>query len=173
MKQVANYLLKIGFASLIVVAVYFTSSAVFGAMTTDITTQPAGRFQNFTFFTATTTTATSTNIGVPANGMFRIAGAKKVNMYFSRGGATGANTGSTLFKVQVTPDGTNWYDWNKLSQNVATSTEAWQVGSVSIGAATSTTIVSLDLEKDAFYAVRCIAVETTDGEHSCKGTAEF
>lgn len=129
-------------------------------------------YQNFSFFNATTTTATSTNLS-GGGGYFKIAGAKKVELYFSRGGATGPNTGSTLFKVQVTPDGTNWYDFNKLEQNLATSTTATKVASVSIAAATSTTVTSMDLRTDAFYGVRCIAVETTDGEHTCAASAEF
>lgn len=164
----------------LVVGAFFTSKYVYGVVTRDITPLPKDSYRQFSFFTATTTTATSTNISNPSDGAFRIAGAKKVNMYFSRGGATNPNTGSTVFKVQVTPDGTSWYDWNRLIPNIATSTNTtgvvdsdYKVSSVTITAATSTSINTLDLRGNSFYAVRCIAVETTDGEHTCSATAEF
>jgi len=143
------------------------------AITFSTSTVTPGSYKYTTFFSATTTTATSTNTS-DGGGYLVIAGAKKVQMYFSRGDISGqGNSGSTLFKVQVTPDGINWYDFNRMSQNVATSTSEWEVGSVTITAATSTTITSLDLRTSGFYAVRCIAVETTDGEHTCKGAAEY
>lgn len=132
--------------------------------------------QHFFNDVATTTSATSTDIktGVATTtGFIKTAGAKRVNFYFGRGGATSANTGSSRFRVQVTPDGDNWYDFNKLVQNVATSTTPTTLDAVTITAATSTVIVSLDLRTDAFYAARCIVLETTDGEHTCKATAEY
>jgi len=169
---------------------FFGAQFAFGHITTN--TPPAaseGTYQHYTFFAsstaqtdfATTTTATSTNItpwfnsdGRYDNGAFNIAGAKKVTFYFSRGDTTGeGNTGSTLFEVQVTPDGTNWYDFNKLVQNLATSTTPTTLGGVTISAATSTVIVSLDIEDDTFYATRCIVKETTDGEHSCSASANW
>lgn len=169
------YLLGVIVAMFVTISsvVIFTANLAYGKITRDITTQPAGRFQDHSFFQATTTTATSTNLSVPADGAFRIAGAKKVTFYFSRGGTTGANTGTSRFELEVSPDGTNWYDFNRMMvDNTATST-AWTSTSTAITAATSTVIVSMDLFRNTFYAVRCIVYETTDGEHTCKATAEF
>lgn len=129
-------------------------------------------YQTFSFLNATSTTATSTNI-TGGGGYFKILGAKKVGLYFSRAWDSTGNAGSTNFKVQVSPDGNNWYDFNKLIQNAATGTVATTLSSVTISAATSTTIVSLDLSSNPFYAVRCIAVRTTDGAATCTGAAEF
>lgn len=138
----------------------------------DINTRP--EIQRMSFFVATTTTATSTNTTPSATvgtGAFTIAGADNVTFYFSRGGATGPNTGSTVFKVQVTPDGTNWYDYNTLRLNAATSTISTLLSSVTVPAGTSTQIVYMDTV--GFLQARCIAVETTDGDHTCVATAEF
>jgi len=155
-----------------IVFVWYATGMTFASMTTDRSTNVPNKFQNFSFFSATTTTATSTNT-TDTVGM-SIKGAKKVNLYFSRGGTIGPNTGSTNFRVQVSPDeGTNWYYFNKLTQNLATSTYPTSLDSVTITAATSTVIVGLDLENNAFSNVRVIAVETTDGEHTAIGTAEF
>jgi len=126
--------------------------------------------------TATTTTATSTNQaayfdtnGRYIDGTLDIRGANKVVMYFQRGGIVAANTGSTTFKVQVTPDGTNWYDFTKLIQATSTTVQP----TATIDAATSTLYYSLDLTTSAFLKLRCITVETTDGEHACAGYAEY
>ena len=157
---------------MILAGVFFSASVAESAVSFTTPTQPADTYKNFTFFSATTTTATSTNT-TDGGGYFIVAGAKEVVMYFSRGGATGANTGSTNFKVQVSPDGSNWYDYSKLIQNAATSTDPTSLSSVTIAAATSTTITGLDMDNFTFFAVRCIAVETTDGDHTCKASAEF
>lgn len=130
---------------------------------------------------ATTTSATSTNIrpyfdsnGRYDDGSVSLVGAEKATFYFSRGGATSANTGTSTFSIEVSPDGSNWYDFNKLVQNRATSTANITIlDSVAIEAATSTTIVSLDLRYDAFVKARCIVVETIDGEHRCRATVEY
>lgn len=135
-------------------------------------------YETFNFFkgagsaqTATSTTATSTNI-TGGGGYFKIAGANHVSFQFSRGDTTGqGNSGNTVFKVQVTPDGTTWLDYNTLLQNSATSTDRQSVASVTISAATSTVVTYM--ENLGFYGVRCIAVETTDGEHTCKASADF
>ncbi len=163
----------------------------FQGISNDTPSVTAGTYRTYEFFVAsttpfakqaTTTTATSTNIvpftdtaGRIDNGYFVIAGAKKVTLYFGRGGATGPNAGSTLYKVQVSPDGVTWNDYNKLISNTANTNAQTltRVSSSTISAATSTTVVSLDVENDSFYAVRCIVVETTDGEHTCSAGAEY
>lgn len=131
----------------------------------------------YTFFTATTTNATSTNIvaaydadGRYDDGSLDVRGAKKITFTFARGGATGANTGLTRFEVEGY-DGANWVDLNRLITNdvsgTATSTFSTTV------AATTTSLVSVDLSQHSVQKVRCIAVEFTDGDHSCSALAEF
>lgn len=156
-----------------------------GDVVTDVPTHE-GQFQEYTFFAtstdqtsfATTTSATSTNIatwtnsqGRVDNGYFVVNGAKRVTFYFSRGDTTGeGNTGSSEFSVEASPDGENWYDFERLLQVDSNKTST---SSVTISAATSTTVASLDLVEHNFFAVRCIVVETTDGEHSCSATASY
>lgn len=157
---------------------------------------PGEQFQTYTFFAsstvqtdyATTTSATSTDItayfasdGRKDNGYFLIAGAEEVTVYFQRGDTTGqGNIGTSTFFIQASPDGTNWYDYNKLIDNVtnANSQNLTRVGSVIFSAAadynnaTATKAYSLSPE-DAWYAIRCIVVEGTDGEHTCKASAKW
>lgn len=163
-------------------AVAFMSPAVYGASSqvpgvTIHTINPPQDTQDFyTFFIATTTTATSTSASSTQDpGFLRIGGAKDVLFYFSRGDLTGhGNSGSTAFKVQVTPDGTNWFDYNELGLiGVSATADTFfaRVASVTISAATST--VQYAMEDIAYYGVRCIATKTTDGEATCKATAGF
>ena len=156
----------IGIVMLVLVLV--TVNQVFGAVTQRKATGPTGYVENYTFLNATTTSATSTT--QPGDGIFKIAGAKRVTLYFSRAWAV-TNTGSSTFSIQVTPDGTNWYNYNTLAQNLATSTYPTTLASVVIEAATSTTIVQMD--KLGFDSIRCVVVEATDGAHTCKAVAEF
>lgn len=153
---------------------------------------PTARYVKYDFFAsstpnstpttfATTTSATSTLIASWTDGNGRIdtgkaivAGAKQVTFYFGRGGATSPNTGSSVFNVEVSYDGTTWVRYNKLISNVSntnaqTLTRAEQF---TISAATSTVIASMSPE-DSVYAVRCIVVEVTDGEHTCKAMATY
>lgn len=154
----------------------------------DITTvQPVqtGKFQTYTFFAtstvqtsfSTTTSATSTSItgwtnsqGQLDTGKFIVAGAKRVEFYFKRTGVNG-NQGSSIFYVEVSPDGTNWYPYNKLYLNGATSTPTAMERVVLTG--TTTQIAAMDVFRDTFMAVRCKVVEVTDGEHSCSASADF
>ena len=162
----------------------------------DVTTQQygiPGDFKTYQFFATstaqiaygTTTNATSTAIttwfngaGVMDRGYFVVAGAKKVTFYFQRDAGTGPNEGSTRYRVQVartvSPTESDWFYYNKLVQNLATSTEITTLAIETIGpAATSTVIDSMQLENDGFYAVRCIVIETTDGEHECAASATW
>ncbi len=133
---------------------------------------------------ATTTTATSSNItswvdtnGRIDNGTVNIKGAKKATFYFSRGELFGGgNTGNTAFRVQVTPDGTNWYFWNKWMEN-ATSTINGTATSQSTGVftlvGTSTVAATMVLDNDSFQAARLIINETTDGSHTAKVITQY
>ncbi len=167
------------------------ANGVLGTITDDLVSSEAGRFKSYEFFAsttpsggtlqATTTSATSTNI-IPSfdsngrydSGYFVIAGAKKVSFFFGRGDTLGnGNSGSSVFSVEVSPNGTDWYGWKRLNQNVATSTNEWQVENISVAAGTSTTLTGMDIRNHSPYAVRCIVVETTDGEHRCRATANW
>ena len=146
---------------------------------------PQDTFRYFDFFAtttlqtnyATTTNATSTSIipyfdsnGAKDTGQFVIAGAKKVTMFFKRGDTSGqGNAATSTFAVQGTPDGTNWFYISKFLQ--ATSTTVQDTFIAITG--TTTSRFGLNLDYDALHAIRCIVVETTDGEHSCSASADF
>ena len=171
-------------------SVYLIAGQVFGNVTVEQPTT-SERLQTYTFFAtstvqtnfATTATATSTNIiawfdsnGIKDNGYFVVAGAKDVTLYFKRGDTVGTgNTGSTVYKIQTSPDGSNWFDYPYLKKATTTPTTADTffagVASATIGAATTTDIYKMG--NTGWFAIRCIVVETTDGEHSCSATAQF
>jgi len=172
-------------------ALYAITGKAYAAITVDNAT-PVNLYRTYDFFAsttaatgtvsatvlATTTTATSTNIvafmdstlGRYVDGSFEIAGAKKVTLYFGRGGATSPNTGASQFNVQATRDGSTWFDVNRL---LGVDVSATATSTVNITAATSTFVAALDIKDQAFKAVRCIVVETTDGEHTCAASASF
>lgn len=168
----------------------FGLHTAFGNVTEDAPT-PVSGFREYTFFAsstsqtnfATTTSATSTNItqwtdsnGRVDKGYFVVAGARDVTLYFQRGDTTGqGNTGSTVYKIQTSPDGTDWYDYPSLRKATTTNSSIdgfyTTVSSATIGAATSTDLYKMvDL---GWFAIRCIVVETTNGEHSCRATAQW
>lgn len=158
----------------VILGSWFFSNKAIGSVSFEVPTQKGETYRNYSFFSATTTTATSTNTTDGVGGYFPIAGAERVTLYFSRAW-NGGNAGTSTFSIEVSPDGTNWYDYNKLISN-STNTNAQtltRVGSVAIVAATSTTVASLDLENDTFFAIRCIVIEETDGAHTCSASAEF
>ncbi len=180
----------------LIVAGLITYVFVARADVTTFTTSSKDEFRTYDFFAsstnqrvvngvpfyATTTTATSTNIAAWTNslgqidkGYFVIAGAEDVLFYFTRGDQTGVgNSGSTRFSVQVSPDGTNWFDYAELGQ-ITTSNTAdgyfTRVGTTTLPAGTSTQMWIMDDLN--YYAVRCIVVKVTDGEGSCKASANW
>lgn len=127
---------------------------------------------------ATTTSATSTNIipyfdssGRLVSGAADLRGAKRATFFFTRGDTSGqGNTGKSVFRVQVSRDGTNWNDYSYL---IGTDVAETATSTVTISAATSTTVVSMDLLKHSFFSARCIVVETTDGEHTCSAAVQY
>lgn len=136
---------------------------------------------------STSTNATSTEIEAYTNsngrivdGKFVVAGAKRVLMYFGRGDVNGTgNAGTSNFRVQISPDGTNWHDYNRLIITGTTTRSGITDGntailpSVDITNATSTVTAALDMVNHAIYAIRCIVLETTDGDHSCRASADW
>ncbi len=154
----------------------FGASTQVPGVTLHTVNPPAGTQDFYTFFSATTTNATSTTAASSQDpGFLRIGGAADVMFFFSRGDTKGTgNAGSSLFKVQVTPDGVNWFDYNELGQIINTpdaNTFFTRVGSTTISAATST--LQYAMEDISYYGVRCITVRATDGEASCKAVANF
>src|SRR3990167_3676152 len=178
-------------ASIIFVGIYNKSPKLGGDISIETPTVTANLFRTYQFFAsstvpttiATTTSATSTNItsffsvaGVKDNGYFDIAGAKDVTLYFTRGDALGqGNTGTSTFRVQISPDGTNWHDYNALRQattTIATADKFYTYyGEVIIKASTSTQIMKM--AELGWQAIRCIVLEGVDGEHTCKATAQY
>lgn len=173
-------------------AVYAFTLRSYGAVTVDIPST-VNAYRTYDFFAsttaqsgvvsstvlATTTSATSTNItnfyrattGDLIDGSFNIAGAKKVTFYFTRGDTSGqGNAGLSIFRVQATRDGSNWVDVSRL---LGVDVSASATSSVTINAATSTFTGALDIKDQAFKSVRCLVVETTDGEHSCAASAQY
>lgn len=159
-------------------AIYATSAKVFGSQTVDKVAKLENHFQAFTFFTATTTTATSTNDGTqdPTGLGWDVKGAKRITFFFTHGGtATTSTTGST-FRVQVSPNnGTTWYDFNKLVGDDVSSTAT---STVAITGATTTRMMSVKLLDDTFERIRVISTEfagaaATDGEQTATAVALF
>lgn len=131
---------------------------------------------------STTTTATSTNIigwfnssGVKDDGTVLLAGAKQVNFYFGRTGVNG-NQGSSAFQVQVTPNGTDWYYWDKWVENATSTINGAPLSNNTATikvTGTSTITQGMVLTNDAYLKARCIANKTTDGENSCAATVQY
>lgn len=131
--------------------------------------QPEETSKAITFFSATTTSATSTTQS--ENTVLPVDGAEKVSFLFSRGGASGPNTGSSKFEVECSADyGSNWFDCPRLLLNDLNKTAS---STIWITAATTTVVASLDVEHLAITSVRCQVTEVTDGEHTCKAYAEY
>lgn len=127
-------------------------------------------FVNHSFFNSTTTSATSTNAAATGDRVLRLDGADKVTFYFSRAWAAGGNAGTSRFEIEVSPDGVNWYDFNRLYLGDVSKTAT---SSVSISAATSTTYASMDIEHSAYRFARCQVVETMDGAHTCTASVQY
>lgn len=134
---------------------------------------------------ATTTSATSTNLADGGSGLV-IAGAKKVVMYFQRGGVSNLNLGTSTFKVQTSPDGVSWYDfglfksatsttqtWPAIPTTMTNTTNNYIILGTGTGNGTTTIPLALDLTNFAAYSLRVIVVETLDGEHTVKVATEY
>ncbi len=200
-----NTILRFALAALVLIAcaalLILNASRAHGALTKDEQSL-VNTYRTYEFFQSSTTAGVLNSVvatgtvgtalsngftsfndpqGQLNTGVMDIRGAKKVSLFFTRGGAFGAaNLGTTTFSVEVTPDGTNWYAFNKLVQATSTSVSNSAVqSSVLIGAttpgnaATSTGRFSMDLSTEGFQGLRCKAVTTVDGAASCMGAATF
>ena len=165
------------------IALLFGGAIAYGAITAKVKTQDTGYVQTYQFFNNTSTTtvagltgATSTNAAnINDVGHFVIAGAKRVDVFFQHGGVATTSTGTSTMSIQVSPDGTNWYAFNRLVSS--TSTTPAIVPNSTLPAATTTEMYGLDLRTDAFYGLRCViqyaGASGKAGEQSCKAYAEF
>lgn len=162
----------------------FSANAV-----TPATFQVYDFFASSTNYTADTVTwsATSTSLSATSTsptfipfidssgrndpGFFPIMGAKSVTLYFAQPAAT--STSVVTFYVQVTPDGVNWYPFNSLTQNIATTTQGATLASQAV-TGTSTVIDSMNLTYENFLGIRCIVVvPSATSSASCKASAAF
>lgn len=99
-----------------------------------------------------------------------IAGAKKITLAFTR---ANHSAGSTLFDVDVSLDGTTYVDFAQLITNVINGITEGKVRVASVSLASNTTsIVSMDLENNAFFSMKVKATETTDGTHTITALIE-
>lgn len=173
-----------------------------GASVTTTNTLGDGVYRHANLFASSTNsaiTATSTlgtaysngltaffdSSGVRFDGTMDIRGAQRAEVYFTRGGAFGAaTTGTTTFSIEVTPDGSTWYAFNRLV--AATSSAGSTIANTSVqptvtigdtnGAtvdATTTERYSLDLTNEVYMAARCKVVNTLNGSASCDMTARY
>lgn len=123
------------------------------------------------FFVATSTTATSTNSSNTLDRTLRLDGADRAVFIFGRGDTKGTgNSGSTNFKVEVSLDGSTWYTYNTLTQNLATSTVQTTLSTVTL---TGTSTAAVYMQNLGWHFARCIAVRTTDGDNSCWAAADY
>lgn len=100
-----------------------------------------------------------------------IAGAKKITLFFTRANHT---SGSTLFDVDVSLDGTTYVDFAQLITNVINGITEGKVRVASVSLSSNTTsAVSMDLDNSAFYSMKVKATETTDGTHTVKVLIEY
>lgn len=104
-------------------------------------------YRHYTVLSAVTTDSTSDALS--------IAGAKKVQAYFLYN--DGLGTATSTFSIEVSPNGTDWYDYNKLISNVA-NTNSQTITRVATDemVGTTTAMYSLDLVSDVFDQVRCV-----------------
>lgn len=100
-----------------------------------------------------------------------IAGAKRITFEFIRAAHA---SGSSLFTVEVSMDGTNWIVYNKLLTNVANTNAQTPVRAASVSlAADGRAVASMDLEHDVYVYMRARVAETTDGTHTAKAVIEY
>jgi hypothetical protein len=162
------------------IAILLTGNITFGNVTA--TNFQDDKSEKYTFFATstnqtvfgTTSTALSTSLsrwtdsnGRIDNGYMVVDGAKRVTFWFDREWGSG-NAGLSTFDVDVSYDGVTWQDYAYLKSATTSATYA----TVPL-AGTSTSVVSLDLVSNTFYAVRCNVTETTDGTHYCKALADY
>ena len=125
---------------------------------------------------ATTTSGNSTGITAYADSSGRIIdgtadlrGAKKVTLYFSQGGLTHANTGTSTFSVQTSRNGSDWNTNNMLIAATSTSpTFAYvsQLVTYNVGPATTTRVYFME-DFGGYSKLRCVVTIVGTTEAGC------
>lgn len=100
-----------------------------------------------------------------------IKGAKRVTLVLSTD-IPKAGYGTTTFDVDVSIDGSNYYDYNKLVENLAdtNSQSLTRISSKSFSATSTGYIVSMDLESDVFESMKITA--TMNGAYVTNATTK-
>lgn len=83
--------------------------------------------------------------------------------------ASGITSGNGVFTIQVSNDGTNWVDYNRLTTNVTNTNAQTDVRVASVTLNSNTSSVVTIPETDNFVAYRAKVVPTTDGSYSVVG----
>ena len=140
------------FSLVMAVITVVSPEVVLAAFRTNGVSEPAGTYRLYSAITATSSSATSSEIF--------IAGAKKVTVYVSTPVST--TTATSTFSVQTSVDGVNYLTFNKLIENTA-NTNAQNITRVAskVLVATSSAVLSLDLTSDTFIGMKCIGDATT------------
>ena len=122
-----------------------------------------GTYQLKTPLDGVTSTTTSSEIVV--------AGAKRITWFFTRADHT---SGSTVFDVNVSLNGTTYVDFNMLVSNLANTNgqNLTRVASVTL-ASNTTESYSMELEHGGYYSLQVTATETTDGTHTAQCLIEW
>lgn len=122
-----------------------------------------GTYRLLTPINAVTETTTSDVVN--------IAGAEKVTFAFTR---ADHGSGSSAFKVQVSVDGENFFDFNSLIEDQTNTNAQTKERATTITlSADGTTIASMDLEHHHFLEMKVVATETTDGTHTAKALIQY
>lgn len=121
-----------------------------------------GSFEYGILLNSVTDTATSREV--------QAFDAKRIALRFVR---TNHSSGSSAFIVEATLNGTDWFQYNMLIDNVA-NTNAQTLTRVSGKTLASNTEaqVSMDLQNMPVLAFRVKVTETTDGTHYAEYTME-
>lgn len=111
--------------------------------------------QAITLLNAVTATTTSNGVGVNSAGRLSI-------MVLS----SAITSGNGVFTVQVSNDGTNYADYNRLTTNVTNTNAQTDARVASLTLSTNTTNFLFFPPGDTFAYLRCKVVRTTDGTYS-------
>lgn len=105
-----------------------------------------------------------------AGGEFVVAGAKKITLYFKRSNHV---AGQSVFDVDVSGDGDNYLDYNKLITNVANTNVQQKTRATNVTlAADGMAMATIDPD-DAIYSILVNVTETTDGTHEAWAVVEY
>lgn len=164
---------KLGLLVLFALIAMFGTAAIVYAINY-VQPQTEGSTTPYTFLSATTTSATSTDDASNPK-MLNVTGAQKVEFYFTHGGTATSSVGTTTFKVEGSPDGSTWYSFGKLVQSTSTTLQT----TASISAATNTLTYGLNIDFDTFNWLRCLVVKGSgsagvkDGEATCAALVQY